>query len=149
LTTNLPPSVEQFKLFVQNNDNLVKEVRAGRTTWQELYEDWTLLGEDHDYWRDSANTNTSTDVAPAEVVNKSVSQEDREDKNDFLNQVNQLFGYFKKLDMNQVQTQIKNLSTALVTVQDVIGQFQSSSKSSGSKSGSSDRKSHPFSFRKD
>ena len=46
----LHPSVLQFKEFVKNNPKIIQEVRKGKATWQELYEDWYLLGEDDSRW---------------------------------------------------------------------------------------------------
>lgn len=46
----LHPSVVNFKEFVSNNPKLILEVRKGEATWQELYEDWYLLGEEDSRW---------------------------------------------------------------------------------------------------
>ena len=40
------PSIIQFKHFIKEHPHLIKEVRNGDTTWQALYEDWVLLGEE-------------------------------------------------------------------------------------------------------
>ncbi len=48
--TKLHPSVEKFKEFVKQNPRVIKEVRDGNATWQELYEDWYLLGEEDSRW---------------------------------------------------------------------------------------------------
>ena len=46
----LHPSVQKFKDFVKAHPKLVLEVRKGRKNWQEIYEDWYLLGEDDPKW---------------------------------------------------------------------------------------------------
>ncbi len=46
----LHPSVIKFKEFVKNNPKLIQEVRKGKATWQELYEDWYVLGEEDKRW---------------------------------------------------------------------------------------------------
>jgi hypothetical protein len=134
---NLHPSVENFKLFVQKNPRIVQEVRQGRKSWQELYEDWSIFGEEHQTWREIN--------ALEPIVKTTAEQVKSENKNDFMNQV---LGYFKKLDMDQVQSQMNNLSSALTTVQGVIGQFTNANKGNSSKTTSTERP-HPFSFRKD
>lgn len=136
-TESLHPSVENFKQFVQKNPKIVQEVRQGRKSWQELYEDWVIFGENHETWREI------NEDAP--VVKSSSEPTKTENKSDFMNQV---LGYFKKLDMDQVQTQMNSLSSALTTVQGVISQFSSGNKGSTSSSSSTERP-HPFSFRKD
>lgn len=63
--TKLHPSVEKFKEFVKQNPQIIKEVRAGNTTWQELYEDWYLLGEEDSRW-DSYKENKDEAQKPEE-----------------------------------------------------------------------------------
>ncbi|MDF2556200.1 MAG: hypothetical protein K0R71_28 [Bacillales bacterium] len=136
-TENLHPSVENFKQFVQRNPKIVQEVRQGRKSWQELYEDWFIFGENHETWRDINDQpmDSGSNSEPAKSENKS----------DFMNQI---LGYIKKIDMDQVQSQMNNLSSALSTVQGVISQFSNGNKGSASNTTSSERP-HPFAFRKD
>ncbi len=131
---DLHPSIGSFKSFVQKNPSIIQEVRLGKKSWQELYEDWSILGENHDIWLNY------TDGTPI-VMTESTS--DKTEKNDFMNQ---MLGYLKKMDMSQVQSQINNLSSALSAVQGVIGQFQSDKGTSGNTEKS---RPHPFSMRKD
>ncbi len=46
----LHPSIESFKVFVKNHPRVMEEVRSGKLTLQELYEEWFLLGEDDTRW---------------------------------------------------------------------------------------------------
>ena len=62
---NLHPSVIKFKEFVKNNPALIKEVRNGNSTWQEMYEDWFLLGEEDNRWEKLGAT-PSSPVEPEE-----------------------------------------------------------------------------------
>ena len=39
-------SIEEFKGFVQKYPRLKFEVRDGKRSWQSIYEEWTLLGDD-------------------------------------------------------------------------------------------------------
>ncbi len=48
----LHPSIENFKVFVKNNPRVMEEVRSGKVTLQELYEEWFLLGEEDTKWDD-------------------------------------------------------------------------------------------------
>ena len=38
--------IEEFKEFVRKYPKLKYEVRDGKRTWQSIYEEWTLLGDD-------------------------------------------------------------------------------------------------------
>lgn len=39
-------SIDDFKGFVKNYPKLKFEVRDGKRSWQSIYEEWTLLGDD-------------------------------------------------------------------------------------------------------
>ena len=172
VSTNLPPSVQEFKAFVQDKPYLIREVRAGRATWQSLYEDWAIVGEDETYWRDPSPTQETKENThdsdskrspfafpgmsrkkeePTATSNTSAS--DADDKGDFMDQVNNIMGYVKKVDVDQVQSHMKSLGSVLSSIQDVIGQFQGGTSAGAATkvlgSALSDKKSNPFSFRKD
>lgn len=38
--------LEAFKLYVRKHPELISKVRRNESSWQELYEEWLLLGED-------------------------------------------------------------------------------------------------------
>jgi len=130
----LHPSVEQFKQFVQENPLLIKEVRSGNSTLQELYEDWFLLGEDDSKWdpyraeKKNANPSTSPDATTDWMTN--------------------IMGSLKKMDPNQVQGYINNLSKTLASVQGVLSQFQSRGQINVPKDGG-EKLNSLFSFNKD
>lgn len=128
----LHPSVEKFKAFVKEHPELVKEVRAGKHTWQELYEDWYLLGEDDTRW---------------DSVKESESNPDKKDdaKTDFMAT---LLGSLKKMDANQMQGYVQNISQALAAIQGVIGNFQGGG-SEEKPSVKNNPPPNPFGFRKD
>jgi len=129
----LHPSVEQFKQFVKENPKILQEVRSGRSTLQELYEEWYLLGAEDSKWDPYKETEGNQSAAEAT-------------KQDWMTN---LLGTVKKMDVNQLQGVMQNLSTALGAVQGVVSQFQSGTGGTGSTSQSSQKPSNPFSFRKD
>ena len=132
--TKLHPSVERFKEFVKQNPRIIKEVRDGNATWQELYEDWYLLGEEDSRW-DSYREN------------KVNTQKTEEKKSDWMGSI---MGTLKQMDANQMQGYITNLSQALSAVQGVISQFQGGGqKPSGCSKPSMTKPSSPFTFNKD
>lgn len=128
---NLHPSVIKFKEFVKNNPALIKEVRNGNATWQELYEDWYLLGEEDNRWETlGVKTSPSTEI-------------NEEKKGDWISTI---LGTVQKMDPDQIQHYVNNLSQALGAIQGVISQFQGSQPK---KVPSKVEHRHPFSFRKD
>jgi hypothetical protein len=128
---NLHPSVIKFKEFVKKNPALIMEVRNGNTTWQELYEDWYLLGEEDNRWE-------TLGVKPS----PSVEKED-EKKGDWISTI---LGTVQKMDPDQIQHYIHSLSQALGAIQGVISQFQGSQPKQPNPKV---EHKHPFSFRKD
>jgi hypothetical protein len=127
----LHPSVEQFKDFVKKNPKIIQEVRKEKFTWQELYEDWYLLGEEDPRWEEFRKED------------KNIPEEE-EAKTDLIGQI---IGAVKRMDVNQLEGHIYNLSKALDAVQGVISQFQGANpKKSLPKN---ERPPHPFMFRKD
>ncbi len=128
----LHPSVVKFKDFVKNNPQIIKEVRSGNATWQELYEDWYLLGEEDSRW-DSYKEN------------KEKKNSSEEKKSDW---VGNIMGTLKHMDTKQMQGYINNLSQALSAVQGVISQFQGGQTGGSSKPANS-KPNNPFAFRKD
>lgn len=129
----LHPSVIQFKEFVKNNPKIIREVRKGKVTWQELYEDWYLLGEDDSRWETIGTAIESDNDEPSEA------------KGDWMSNI---IGMVKKMDPNQMQNHINNLNHALGAIQSVISQFQGTNAPAGSVKPSEGPK-NPFLFRKD
>ncbi|MDF1506712.1 YlbD family protein [Robertmurraya sp. DFI.2.37] len=125
----LHPSVQQFKEFVKEHPKMVMEVRKGNATWQELFEEWYLLGDEDSRWDEFKGV-----------------QEKEEDKKEWLPQI---MNAVKNVDPNQLQGHITNLSQALGAIQGLILQFQGGKQGSATSSNQPAQSSHPFQFRKD
>ncbi|TMU87905.1 hypothetical protein FGG79_07285 [Bacillus sp. BHET2] len=136
----LHPKVKEFKGFVKKHPKIVKDVRNGDANWQDLFEDWYLLGEDDTRWEKYKDDS---------MKEKDTTSNNPENKGGWMDQVGEMV---KKMDANQLQQHINSLSEALGTVQGVLSQFQSGSNRGGSTSTKTEtpsKPSHPFSFRKD
>ncbi len=128
----LHPSVKKFKEFVKNNPKLLSEVKEGKATLQELYEDWYLLGEEDSRWDGAAGSVKE---------NKQEASEKGESA-----WVSKIIGALKNMDADQFQGQIHNISQAIGAIQGVLSQFTGNPPQGG---GSQSGPSHPFEFRKD
>lgn len=133
--SNLHPSVQQFKEFVKRNPKIIAEVRKGSTTWQELYEEWYLLGEEDSRWDDLKEPGGSN-----------VSAKKEDEKSEWLSQI---VGVIKNMDPNQLQAHISNFSQALGAVQGLLTQFKGNSAAGSQNRSQANRPQHPFQFRKD
>jgi hypothetical protein len=127
------PSILKFKEFVRNNPKIIQEVRKGNSTWQELYEDWYLLGEDDARWDSIGEKKSSVKEG-----------ESTDNKTDWMSTVT---GMLKKMDPNQVQHHINNLSQAIGAIQGLLTQFQGSNPPNQVRELEGPK--NPFSFRKD
>jgi hypothetical protein len=137
----LHPSIEEFKSFVKANPNIIKEVRSGNATWQEVYEDWYLLGEDDARWDRWKNNGSS---------NEKKNENEEEDSNSTKAvSMSSIMNSLKNMDQNQLQGYIANLNQALGTIQGVISQFSPGGSSTSANKGSQQKPTGPFSFRKD
>lgn len=43
--------LDEFRDFVHRHPKLREEVRNGNRTWQNIYEEWVLYGEEHPDWQ--------------------------------------------------------------------------------------------------
>ncbi|KMY45109.1 hypothetical protein AC622_13460 [Bacillus sp. FJAT-27916] len=136
--SKLHPSVREFKQFLKDNPKIVKDVRLGKKTWQDLYEDWSLLGEKDERWTEYMDD----DVKAPKAVEESPP------KGEKVELISQLFSQLKNMDPDQIQKQISNISQALGAIQGVISQFQSSPGKNEQPSSAPVSK-NPFSFRQD
>lgn len=132
-------SLEEFKAFLKKHPSLVYEVRRGVYTWQEVYEDWYLLGEQNKLWESYREAGAA------------IAEED-ESKNLDKEGMASLFDVLKKMDVQSMQKHVANLSQALGTISGVISQFQGSSSEKGEVEAPASRtrsKSNPFALRRD
>ncbi|MFC4556993.1 YlbD family protein [Virgibacillus kekensis] len=107
----LHPSVREFKAFMNRHPKLVEEVRKSGRSWQEYYEKWVLLGEDDSFWEKYKKQNGN-----GKSRSKGGGQKEL---------LNQLVKLSESIDLDKVQSQVGNLNSAITTVQELLGQFQS------------------------
>ncbi|MBO1004909.1 YlbD family protein [Pseudogracilibacillus auburnensis] len=131
---SLHPSVEKFKQFVQENPSIIKSVRSGEETWQNLYEDWYLLGPTDPKWK-------KYNVAIDQSSSKNSAENDK-------GMLNHLTGLVKNMDANQIQYYVQQLSKTLGSIQGVLSQFQGGNQQSSSAEPPKTNR-NPFAFRKD
>jgi Putative coat protein len=138
----LHPSVIEFKEFVRNNPNLIQEVRAGKATWQELYEDWYLLGEEDTRWEAIGKDKSSKQES--DKIKESNTESKKDKKGDWMTQI---LGSVQKMDPEQIQYYLNNFSQALGAIQGVVSQFKGNQQGNLVKAQPEHK--HPFLFRKD
>lgn len=113
------PSIIQFKQFITTRPHLIKEVRNEETSWQSLYEDWVLLGEDDPRFE--------------------VKDEGKEKQNDSMKWVSELMGKVDQQNFERIMIQISEIISA---VQGMLSNVQKPSQQTKT----AEPKKHPFSL---
>lgn len=143
-------SIEQFREFVKLHPQLRNEVKQKQTTWQELFEEWYLLGDSHPRWdvdqketeRESRKMTALEQSSEVEKPNNELEQ-----SQEFIGMI---LGALKNMDINQIQQYIKSANQAIGTIQGVLDMFQGSkpTQEEPPEPVIEERK-NPFMFRKD
>lgn len=110
--TNLHPSIQAFRQFVQQHPKLIREVRQNQTGWQPYYEKWVLLGEEDPSWQAYKENEEQTGRADAE------SQEAGKEM------FNKVMGMANQFDLQKLQGHIHQLNGALDNIKQLIAQYQ-------------------------
>jgi hypothetical protein len=138
----LHPSVKKFKEYVRAHPELIKQVRSGTNTWQELYEEWYLFGEDDS----KGNGNVDDGNQSTEDSKEESSPKEESSKKDWMSTV---LGAVRNMDPNQLQHHIVSISSAIGAIQGVISSLQGGSSVQNPPKKSVSPPSHPFQFRQD
>ena len=139
------PSVDRFREFVKVHPYLVNEVRNKQATWQELFEEWYLLGEDHPRWQ--ADDSVQGSVGKTEPV-VAAATEKAEQSSELLGTV---MSAVKNMDIGQIQQYISSANQAIGAIQGVLSAFQGN-KTNGDSTPApkvQEQRNNPFLFNKD
>ena len=115
--------LDEFKSFVRKYPGLKNDVRSGKATWQSIYEEWYLYGEDDSQWekykevtQESNQSAPATDKTKSETTSTTTSNSSSATLSG-TEMMAQAFQYLQKMDMNKVQQ-------TMTTVQKFIQLFQ-------------------------
>ena len=95
-------SKDSFKIFVKKHPSLINYVKNNEMTWQKFYEIYDIYGNNNEVWDKYFN-----------------SMGDESSSSSSLS-VSELIDMVKKVDLNNVQKNITNISKALALVQSLI-----------------------------
>ncbi|MEI3597010.1 spore coat protein YlbD [Oceanobacillus sp. SE10311] len=106
--------LKRFKSFINSHPKLVRKIRKDGKSWQEIYEQWVLLGEDDIHW-EQYKEETDEKSKSGEEKKQTFSKLDL--KPDF---VKQILKYTETVDVNKLQEQVQQLSDTIATVQEIV-----------------------------
>lgn len=134
MSKTLHPSIVEFKAFVKKYPKMTQEVRAGKKTWQEFYEEWAIIGEKDAYWKTYEETQSeeNAELVEGEVVENPKNSGKGKRANPIssvdvkapMEWIGNVFHYLKDVDMNQLQNQITGVGATIASIQSVIDQFR-------------------------
>lgn len=90
--------LDEFKKFVKAHPLLKNEVQLKRKTWQELYEDFVILGES---------------AFDEEEVKVSKTKETKKEASSTEDMIKTIIGYVKKIDPDQVTKTVTSIQKVL------------------------------------
>ncbi|WP_171051664.1 YlbD family protein [Alteribacter natronophilus] len=143
MSGRLHPDVQKFKAFVKDHPYVLRDVKRNEKTLQDLYEEWTLFGDDDPVWETYKEQQPS--FSPEQAVSQdSASESQQETKSSGATAAN-ILAMIKSMNMNDLQNQLSQFNGALTSLQELLGTFRKGDQEQGSGPNSSS----PFSFRDD
>lgn len=89
---------EEFKTFVRKKPELAKYVASGKMSWQKVYEQWNLYGEDSEVWND-------------------FSEERKKDKKEENFSLSSIANIIKNMDVDSMQKGVNSLQKIIELLQ--------------------------------
>lgn len=115
--------LSEFKNFINRHPKLIREIRKNGESWQGIYEQWILLGEDDIHWEQYKEDQEEKDSK--EPTEKLLSKFDLNPE-----MLEQVVKYAKTIDIHKLQEYVKQLSHTITTIQEIVDQYQQSKRPS-------------------
>lgn len=110
-------NIDNFKLFVKKNPNLITFVRSGTMSWQKFYEIYDLYGEDSSVWDEYKNKETTREVKEVRSTTNTST-------------LSNIMDIAKNIDANKLQDGISSIQKAIGLFGDMLTKDTSSKTSS-------------------
>lgn len=133
----LHPSVAAFKQFINTYPLLCAHIHENESDVQALYEKWAIDGEDDVYW----------DVYKGKDQARDLPDKDKEDAGK-VDVVKTIIELTKNMDLSNVQKHVDQISKTVLSVQEIINQFNSNTHDSEA-NGRQDQSGHFFQWMRD
>lgn len=87
--------MDEFRQFVKKYPKIRDDVINGKKTWQNIYEDWVILGEQSDIWN--------------------IYKEPKKETNDFLSSdsIKNIMNYVKKINPDSISKTLNTIQKVL------------------------------------
>lgn len=148
MSKSIHPDVRKFKSFVKNNPYVLKDVKSGEKTLQDLFEEYMLFGEEDDIWETYKDDPVNNEDSGEGNADKDEDKKGKKTSKDSIN-VKELLEAVKKMNMNDLQKNLAQISGVLGSVQELLMQFKQSDGRGSSVNSQSSEQQSPFTFRDD
>jgi len=101
-------SIHAFKAFVKEHPELIKVVREQKRSWKDVFDDYLLLGEHHEIWRQYGIS----------------SEDEPRKKPKGANEIMRALDFISNIDANEMQEHLNSFNGVLTNIQDLIVQFK-------------------------
>lgn len=113
--------IESFKEFVQKHPELIKEVQKNKRPWKEVYQDWIVLGEEHESWNQYSK-------GKKKQQNKQPNQRTSSAKNTKADlTIGDIIAGLSKIQINDVQKYLSQFGSLMDALQELLNQFNNQS----------------------
>ena len=100
--------IDNFKLFVKNNPNLITYVRNNTMSWQKFYELYDLYGEDNNIWSEYLNNKSNSNDSAKEKETKKSSK------------ISDILDMAKNIDTNKLHDSISSVQKSIGLIGDIL-----------------------------
>ncbi len=102
--------MDEFKSFVSKHNKIRDEVRSGTRTWQNVYEEWVLFGENDPQW-EKYLTVEANNVVSQNGNNLSIN----------MDSVKNIVSYIKKINPDDLNKTLNTIQKVIQIAQTVGG----------------------------
>jgi len=103
--------MDEFREFVGRYPKIRDDVRSGKRTWQNIYEEWVLYGENDNQWQQYNSSDNN-------YTNQTTTNQNRQQPQSLGDSVKNIVSYIQKINPD-------SLNRTLNTVQKVVQIAQS------------------------
>lgn len=129
---------------------MLKTVKNGDKTLQDLFEEYLLFGEEDDIWDTYRNAKAADGEGEAEEADDEESESKETDKNSSKKDskgTQDILNMLKKVNFNDLQEHLTQFGGVLASVQELLGQFKQNPQQPPQNN--QQQNSSPFSFHDD
>jgi len=105
--------MDEFRAFVNKHPLVKEEVKKGDATWQKIYENWVILGENDEMWKKYETTEEPKETKKLEDLLTSQN-------------LKNVLGYVKKINPDSISKTLNTVQKVLQITQSFGGKNVSS-----------------------